>query len=115
MNSGYFWPAPAAPDVYRFVHEIGRQTPAEINLICARDPMTNGEPLLSLNATVFADTAEEAREQLSVFESAPAGDQLLTTRLHEVTDTSALSRAGTDPHYDLNWLTILDLGADARL
>lgn len=100
MNSGYFWPAAAAPDVYRFVHEIGRQTPAEINLICARDPMTSGEPMLSLNATAFADTEDEARQQLSAFESAPARGQLLTTRLHEVTDTSTLSRIGTDPHYD---------------
>ncbi|MEU2260879.1 hypothetical protein ABZ557_11470 [Streptomyces sp. NPDC019645] len=48
MNSGYFWPASAARDVYGFVHEIGRQTPAEINLMCNRDPLTNDEPLISL-------------------------------------------------------------------
>ncbi|WP_432074998.1 FAD-binding oxidoreductase [Streptomyces wuyuanensis] len=100
MNSGYFWPASAARDVYGFVHEIGRQTPAEINLMCNRDPMTNDEPLISLNATAFTDTEEEAREQLSVFESCPAHAQMLTTRLNEVTDTGTLSRLGTDPHYD---------------
>ncbi|MFD4717333.1 FAD-binding oxidoreductase [Streptomyces sp. NPDC058423] len=100
MNSGYFWPASAARDVYGFVHEIGRQTPAEINLMCNRDPLTNDEPLISLNATAFTDTEEEAREQLSVFESCPARAQVLTTRLNELTDTGALSRLGTDPHYD---------------
>ncbi|MEW2433250.1 FAD-dependent oxidoreductase [Streptomyces caniferus] len=100
MNSGYFWPASAAHDVYRFVHEIGRRTPTEINLLCSRDPMTGGEPLIALNATAFTDTEEEAREQLSVYESCPARAQVLTTRLNEVTDTGTLSRFGTDPHYD---------------
>ncbi|MEU8995387.1 FAD-binding oxidoreductase [Streptomyces caniferus] len=100
MNSGYFWPASAACDVYRFVHEIGRRTPTEINLLCSRDPMTGGEPLIALNATAFTDTEEEAREQLSVYESCPARAQVLTTRLNEVTDTGTLSRFGTDPHYD---------------
>jgi len=99
MNSGYFWPASAAHDVYSFVHEVGRQTPAEINLMCYRDPMTDGEPLISLNATAFADSKDEAMEQLSIFESCPARDQALKTRLYEVTDTSTLSRHGTDPHY----------------
>ncbi|MFF3145634.1 FAD-binding oxidoreductase [Streptomyces sp. NPDC057927] len=100
MNSGYFWPASAAQDVYRFVHEIGRQTPTEINLLCCRDPMTDGAPLISLNATAFTDTEEEAREQLSIYESCPARPHVLTTRLNEVTDTETLSRYGTDPHYD---------------
>jgi FAD/FMN-containing dehydrogenase len=100
MNSGYFWPAAAAPDVFRFVHEIGRQTPTEINLMCNRDPMTDDEPLISLNATAFAGTEEEAREQLAIYESCPARGQLLGTRLNEVSDTGTLSRAGTDPHYD---------------
>ncbi|MET7890434.1 FAD-binding oxidoreductase [Streptomyces mirabilis] len=100
MNSGYFWPASAAPDVYRFVHEIGRQTPAEINLLCCRDPMTDGEPLISLNATAFTDTEEEAREQLSIFESCPARPHVLTTRLNKVTDIDTLSRYGSDPHCD---------------
>ncbi|MEU2489923.1 hypothetical protein [Streptomyces sp. NPDC007883] len=80
MNSGYFWPASAARDVYGFVHEIGRQTPAEINLMCNRDPLTNDEPLISLNATAFTGTEEEAREQLSVFEHLPARAQLPRTR-----------------------------------
>ncbi|MET7775732.1 FAD-dependent oxidoreductase [Streptomyces sp. NPDC005388] len=100
MNSGYFWPASAAPDVYRFVHEIGRQTPTEINLLCCRDPMTDGEPLISLNATAFTDTEEEAREQLSIFESCPARPHVLTTRLNKVTDIDTLSRYGSDPHCD---------------
>ncbi len=100
MNSGYFWPAAAAPEVYRFVHQVGRQTPAEINVICARDSMTDGEPMISLNATAFADTEDEAREHLSVFESGPARGQLITTRLRQVTDTGTLSRLGADPHYD---------------
>jgi hypothetical protein len=100
MNSGYFWPASAAQDVFRFVHEIGRQTPTEINLVCCRDPMTDGEPLISLNATAFTGTEEEAREQLSIYESCPARPHVLTTRLNEVTDTGTLSRYGTDPHYD---------------
>jgi FAD/FMN-containing dehydrogenase len=99
MNSGYLWPASAAHDVYSFVHEVGRQTPVEINLMCYRDPMTDGEPLISLNATAFADSKDEAREQLSIFESCPARDQVLKTRLCEVTDTATLSRHGTDPHY----------------
>ncbi|WP_030988328.1 FAD-binding oxidoreductase [Streptomyces sp. NRRL S-1813] len=100
MNSGYFWPASAAYDVYRFVHETGRRTPTEINLLCSRDPMTDDEPLIALNATAFTDTEEEAREQLSVYESCPARAQALATRLNEVTDTATLSRFGTDPHYD---------------
>ncbi|MFD9206382.1 FAD-binding oxidoreductase [Streptomyces sioyaensis] len=100
MNSGYFWPASAAQDVYGFVHEIGRRTPTEINLLCSRDPMTHDEPLLALNATAFTDTEEEAREQLSLFESCPARAQTLATRLNEVTDTGTLSRFGTDTHYD---------------
>jgi FAD/FMN-containing dehydrogenase len=100
MNSSYFWPATAARDVYGFVHEVGSQTPTEINLMCYRDPMTNDEPLLSLNATAFADTGEDARKQLSIYESCPARDQMLETRLYEVTDTATLSRLGTDPHYD---------------
>jgi len=93
-------PASAAQDVYRFVHEIGRQTPTEINLMCNRDSMTNDEPLISLNATAFTDTEEEAREQLSIYESCPARDQVLQTRLNEVSDTGTLSKVGTDPHYD---------------
>lgn len=100
MNSGYFWPASAAYDVYSFVHEIGRQTPTEINLLCYRDPMTGGEPLLSLNATAFTGTEEEARQQLSVYESCPARDQVLTTKLNVVADTGTLSRLGSDTHYD---------------
>jgi FAD/FMN-containing dehydrogenase len=100
MNSGYFWPASAARDVYGFVHRIGRQTPTEFNLVCNRDPETDNEPLISLNATAFADTEEEARAQLELYESCPARDQALRTRLFEVTDTSTLSRMGTDPHYD---------------
>ncbi|MGW2374749.1 FAD-binding oxidoreductase [Kitasatospora sp. NPDC001683] len=100
MNSGYFWPASAAPDVYRFVHEIGRQTPTEINLMCHRDPLTEGEPLIALNATAFTDAEEEAREQLSIYESCPARARVLGTRLNVVTDTTILSRVGTDPHYD---------------
>jgi FAD/FMN-containing dehydrogenase len=100
MNSGYFWPASAAPDVYRFVHQIGRQTPTDINLLCNRDPMTNNEPLITLNATAFTDTEEEAREQLSIYESCPARADVLRTRLHEVTDTGTLSLFGTDLRYD---------------
>ena len=99
MNSAYFYPASAAHDVYSFVHEIGRQTPAEVNLMCFRDPMADGEPLLSLDATAFADSKDEARAQLSAFDSCPARDQAIKTRLCEVTDTSTLSRHGTDPHY----------------
>jgi hypothetical protein len=100
MNSGYFWPAGAARDVYAFVHEIGAETPTEINLMCNRDEMTDGEPLISLNATAFTGTEDEAREQLSIYESCPARSQALETRLCEVTDTGTLSRVGTDPHYD---------------
>ncbi|MEU2429403.1 hypothetical protein ABZ611_07745 [Streptomyces sp. NPDC007861] len=62
--------------------------------------MTNDEPLISLNATVFTDTEEEASEQLSVFEPCRARAQVLTTRLNEVTDTGTLSRLVTDPHDD---------------
>lgn len=100
MNSGYFWPVSAARDVYGFVHDIGTQTPTEINLLCNRDSLTNGEPLISLNATAFTDTEEEAREQLSIYDSCPARGHVLTTRLNELTDTGTLSRVGTDPHYD---------------
>ncbi|WP_045877728.1 FAD-binding oxidoreductase [Pseudofrankia sp. DC12] len=100
MNSGYLWPATAAPEVYSFVHEVSRATPTEINLLCNRDPLTNGEPLLSLNATAFTDTEEEAREQLSIYKSCPARAHLIGTRLYEVTDTATLSRVGTDARYD---------------
>ena len=99
MNSAYFWRDDAAYDVYSFVHEVGLRTPAEINLMCNRDPMSDDEPLLTLNVTAFADTEDEARQQLSLFDTCPARDRALRTRLYEVTDTSTLSRYGTDTHY----------------
>jgi FAD/FMN-containing dehydrogenase len=99
MNSTYVWPASAARDVYGFVHEICRETPTEINLLCYRDADSHNEPVVALNATAFADTEEDAREQLSIYESAPARGEVLEAQLSEVTDTATLSRR-TDPYYD---------------
>lgn len=108
MNSGYFWPASAARDVLSFVHQIGRETSTEINLTCNRDPLTDNEPLISLNATAFTDSEQEARRQLEVYETCPARDQAINTRLYEVSDTSTLSRMGTDPHYDETYRYLAD-------
>lgn len=37
MNSSYLYPTEAFEDVYRWVHEIGRGTPTEINLLLYRE------------------------------------------------------------------------------
>ena len=101
MNSGYVYPIDAFEQVYRWVHEIGRSTPTEINLMLNRDESVSTQgPIIMLNATAFADSKEEAREVLSLYERCPARDRALTIQVNELTTTAKLSMIWTDPHYN---------------
>jgi FAD/FMN-containing dehydrogenase len=99
MTSSYLYPAESFDDVYGFVHEIGPKTPTEINMIYYRDAGIRADgPIIGLQATAFAVSEEEARDQLAIYESCPARDKVIATRPHELTDTTVLSRQGTDSH-----------------
>jgi FAD/FMN-containing dehydrogenase len=100
LNSNYVYPLAAFEKVYRWVHEIGRGTAAEVNVLTARDESLNTqEPVVTLNATAFAESEEEARAILAICERCPARPQVLKAKVNEVTTTAELTTYGTDPHY----------------
>ncbi|HET6393109.1 MAG TPA: FAD-binding oxidoreductase [Blastococcus sp.] len=92
MISSYGFPVATIPDVLGFVHEMGRQTPAEIIAMITRNPANGGELEVQLHAKAYTDTEEEAREQLALFESCPARPQALWTMLEVPTDHVTLTR-----------------------
>jgi FAD/FMN-containing dehydrogenase len=101
MNSGYTYPIEAFEEVYRWVHEIGCETPTEINVILTRNESVRKEgPVIVLNATAFADSEQEARSALSLYERCPARHRALAAQVNEVTTIAELSRSGLDPHFD---------------
>jgi FAD/FMN-containing dehydrogenase len=101
MNSVYVYPIDVFEDVYRWVHEIGCETPTEINLILGRDESISTQgPVIVLNGTAFANSEEEAREALSLYERCPVRQRALTTQVNELTTPAELSSFGIDPHYD---------------
>jgi FAD/FMN-containing dehydrogenase len=100
MASEYAYPLAAFEDVYRWVHEIGRGTAAEINMLTFRDASLNAqEPIITLAAMTFTDSEEEARSVLALFEQCPARKQALRAQVNQVTTTADLTVLGTDPHY----------------
>jgi FAD/FMN-containing dehydrogenase len=99
LNSRYFYPTEAFADVYRWVHQVGRTTEAEINLLLTRnESLSSGGPIMILNATAFEDSEDEARAALALYETCPARPRALVTQLNEVTNTADLS-VGSDAHY----------------
>lgn len=100
MNSGYVYPPEAFEDVYRWVHAIGRSTPAEIHVMLTRDEkLSSAGPIFILSATAFAESEEEARATLALYETCPARPRALVADVCQVTTTAALTELGTTRHY----------------
>jgi FAD/FMN-containing dehydrogenase len=85
MRSTYIYPASAAADVARFVHEAGRGAPAEVTALIQRHRIADYEPVMIVGAMAYTDTEEEARDQLAFLENCPARPLALVAETCEPT------------------------------
>jgi FAD/FMN-containing dehydrogenase len=100
MTSTYMFPVDLAPQVLGFVHEVGRDTPVELLTLITRAPMP-GEPLMVvLVAVAYTDTEEEARTQLSLFQTMPIRDLAVMAQLNELTDHVTLTRTADGGRFE---------------
>ncbi|MCJ1697746.1 FAD-binding oxidoreductase [Rathayibacter caricis] len=81
MRSSYILPGALAEDACRFLHEVGAGTRTEMGLLIQRHEIAGFEPVVVLGAIAYAETEEEAREQLAFMESCPLRDQALVAEL----------------------------------
>ncbi|BDV38146.1 oxidoreductase [Methylocystis bryophila] len=101
MNNTYVYPAEVFEELYRWAHEIGRATPAEIHMMLLRDDSAStAGPITILSATAFAGGEEEARATLSLFEACPARKRAVVAEVNRPTTTVELTALGTDRHFD---------------
>jgi len=105
MVSSYQYPVDCLQDVMRFVHEVGRETWAEITLICSRQEETGGDPAVMLRAVTFTDTVQESLDVLAVFESCPVRSQALSADVFVPTDHISLTEgAGGGVDENKRWI-----------
>jgi FAD/FMN-containing dehydrogenase len=90
MNSTLVFPASAAAEVCRFIHEVGRDTPLEMGVLIQRHEAAAFEPIVMLTATAYAWTEEEARQQLALVEACAARPQALSEQLCRATEHGAV-------------------------
>jgi FAD/FMN-containing dehydrogenase len=106
MGSTFIFPASAAAEVVRFVHETGRDTPTELGVIIQRHPIAGDEPVVVLSAIAYTDTETEAREQLAFLESVPVRSQALVSELCRPTEHGAveLDESTAVPNDERRWI-----------
>ncbi|HET6393130.1 MAG TPA: FAD-binding oxidoreductase [Blastococcus sp.] len=106
MASSYVFPASAAADVVRFLHETGRETPTEMGVIVQRHPIAGDEPVVLLSAIAYTETEAEAREQLAFLDAVPARSRALAVDLCRPTVHGAaeLDESTAVPNEDRRWL-----------
>jgi FAD/FMN-containing dehydrogenase len=100
MNSDYVYPSASFEDVFGFLHDVGPRTPSEINAGASWVPsITTAALVVTIGATAFADTEDDARDLLSIYEQCPGRNRALAANLYQVTITPELSRTAADTHY----------------
>ena len=106
MGSSYVFPAAAAADVVRFVHETGRDTPTELGVIIQRHQIADDDPVVILSALAYTETEAQAREQLAFLERVPVRSQALTSELYVRTQHGAveLDESTDVPNEDRRWI-----------
>jgi len=90
MNSSFIFPAVAAADVCRFIHEVGRETPLEMGVLIQRHAIAEFEPVVILTASAYAWNEEDARQQLALLETCPARPLALAEQLYRLTEHGAV-------------------------
>jgi FAD/FMN-containing dehydrogenase len=90
MNSSYIFPASAAADVCRFIHEVGRDTPLEMGVLIQRHAIADFEPVVILTATAYTWNEEEARDQLALLETCPSRPLALVAQACQPTEHGAV-------------------------
>ena len=106
MGSRYYFPASCAAEVFRFLHDIGRETPLELAVLVQRNALTDYEPAVILGAVAYTDTEAEARAQLALLETCPVRSEALGSDLYQPTTHGAdeLDESTAVPNEARRWI-----------
>jgi FAD/FMN-containing dehydrogenase len=96
MASTYIFPKECVDDVFALIHEVGTDTPAEVIGLITRMPESGGEPAVLLGVYAFADTEQEALDQLNPFDETPFRERALVAETFQLTDHVSLTNGAAD-------------------
>jgi FAD/FMN-containing dehydrogenase len=85
MTSTYVFPIACAKDLVSFIHDVARDSPAEVIGLVRRDEET-GENRIMLSVTAFTDSVEDARAQLEYYETFPRIAEAIHVDAYRETD-----------------------------
>jgi FAD/FMN-containing dehydrogenase len=120
MSSRYIYPVSVVDEVLQFVHEHGRNTSLELGMLVQRHVIANFEPVVLLGGTAYAQSEDEAREQLALLEGCPVRSSALMAQeyLPTVHGAEELDESTTLPNEDRRWIAdnvVVDADADSML
>ncbi|MFI4956137.1 MAG: FAD-binding oxidoreductase [Gammaproteobacteria bacterium] len=99
MNSTYVYPLDVFEEVFRWSHEIGRETTCEINTLVSRSEAANNQPVITLLATAFGDSEVHCREMLALYETCPVRDRAMVANVYQRSSLSQNTQVGSEGHY----------------
>ena len=111
LNSAYIYPPQAWEEYLRWSRSIEPTLSPRVelwNMLYREEALSTAGPVVSANATAFADSEEQARELLEVFEHCPVRHTALVAEVFQPTTTGELTRFGSDRHYPADKRFIAD-------
>ncbi|MBY0441229.1 MAG: FAD-binding oxidoreductase [Mycobacteriaceae bacterium] len=101
-NSAYVYPPEVWEEYFRWSRSIERTLSPRVelwNMLYRDDAFSTAGPVISVSASAFTETEEEAQDLLHVFEECPVRGAALVAHVCQPTTVGELTRLGSELHY----------------
>ncbi len=102
LNSAYVYPPEVWEEYFQWSRAMEPTMSPRVelwNMLYRDDALSTEGPVVSVSATAFTDTEDEARELLNIFENCPVRGSALVAEVCRPTNTGELTRFGSNLHY----------------